>query len=478
MAIFDPSKQIQQIGADITANTERLGQQIVGREQNKTAQTQRVMAQLAAIRDEAAVMHQDILQEEIQKAHAEISDQIFKQRKDGTTKIDIKGLTGLNKTITRLKNMASNSQSAAQKYGEVLNLVNSDPYVFNKGGAYEALTNIIADPASLTLPPNELENQLAGVYTDSVDNVARTGDYIAKNYGKRVGSRDIMDGDNRINIAFDIYDGIQNELGQVTKEGMDKLQSEFTRQNGRPASQEELLRLAVRLGSSRKVTNDFGAVQQRLDQADQRLSNERNSSGIMDEKQAKDAYFRMVNGVTSRNLSEIQAAIGSQKKVKWITKQEVYENFDGNPPEGWQETLGGVGDNMPVGLMVEDEAFPLTEDGLKQAYFMSNNKNLGQDARAFMQSYQLSEDGINLYDNMVKHLGFPRRSELTPDLPNWEVYNESLINSYSAHPKDNQQQDPPKQEKSSESTKKMTWPEWSKANPGKTITEYRAYFNS
>lgn len=427
MAIFDPTRQIQELGQQTAGAVERAGQSFVQNERMKSAQTERIMSQLGAIRDEAAIMHQEFLQEEITAAQQEIAEQIFEKRKNGNTKINIRDISGLNRKISGLKNMAANSQVLAQKYGEVAAMIEKDPYVSAKETRLSSLTNIISDANYLKLPPEDVQREMMGIYSDGINRGARVGDRLGETLKtfERTVNYTLEGSDEVVTREVMGVNGIHDPTtGQITKSGEDRLREEFFKMEERMPTQEEMTQMKARLNSKYSRVSDMGSTAARI-RSDR-------AKGGMTVNQVKDSFSRFVNGITSGSISEVQAASASDKRVKFLRKSDVVSAYeDGEIPEDLKKGLDSMSDSQVVGVLIEGEPYGLTEESLKQAYIVSNNENLGQDARAWMQSHSLDESGINLFEDLRDKLGIPTDTEITPRLPSWNNWSESLINSYS-----------------------------------------------
>jgi hypothetical protein len=403
MAIYDPTQQIKELGQKATNALDKAGSSFVGMEQSKTAQTERIMGQIQSIRDEAELMHQEALQDEIDSTLSEISSEIFKQRKSGATTIDMKGFTNLNRKKASLKNMATNSKIAAKIGGDVLAMAMQDPYTMNRAEVSGSIMSAIADVDLLKMDPTELQQRMAGLYTDSVDNIAKVAD-IVKKFGVEKGQYGYQDEETkeRFNVNFSKVKGLMDNKGFVTDDGKQKIAQE-ARNQGLSFSEQDVNQVIDRLSSSRSVTRDYGTEERKLKVSEENAKTRSvvaARKAVVSNESFNDGYSRFVNGVTSGNLAESAAAAAAKDKISFITKKTFIEMTGGeNLPPEFTEILDSYSDNQKFGIQVDGEYFSLTKNGLQQAYVTSVNSSLGQDDRKALQGYKLNEDGINLYNS-------------------------------------------------------------------------------
>lgn len=332
MAIYDPTQQINQLGQNLVQGVQQAGNQFVGQRQEKIDHTQRMLDNISAIRDEAAIMHQDIMQEEIDTTLSDLSSEIFKQRKNGDTEIDFSGFAGLNRKIGKLKNLASNSQKAAQMYDQTLKMAMADKYVMNKPEVFKAMTNVISDKTMLEGNPGDLENALSTAYTGSIDKVALIGDQVMKHYGTKQYSNNRTAEDGTIYTTSGEYvNQVMNADGSISNDGEELIIREAAGA-GYQISRDEAAQVFNRLSSKRSVVSDFGKAKKAEDAAAfdrwykaQSLKQKAGENGYVDSNIPK----TMVDFFKNRNNMDVDSGVKSRNYEKArATMQESGVSID------------------------------------------------------------------------------------------------------------------------------------------------------
>jgi hypothetical protein len=434
MAIYDPTQQIKELGQKATNALDKAGSSFVGMEQSKTAQTERIMGQIQSIRDEAELMHQEALQDEIDSTLSEISSEIFKQRKSGATTIDMKGFTNLNRKKASLKNMAANSKIAAKVGGDVLAMAQKDPYVMNKPEVSSAIMSAISDVDLLKMDPTELQQMITGMYTGSIDNIARVAD-IVKGYGvSDVSEQGVDEGTGqRTTTRYKTIAQVMGKDGAVTNDGRSKIAEEAAKL-GLSFEGKDVDQVIDRLSYLTKSTTDYGDNERRLavaeENAETRAAAEARRTP-MSIKEHKDVFSRFFNGVTSGSLSEVAIAGATKSKSQYATKASLKKLFNGreNLSPEFKELFDKLEDNDILGLQINGDFFPMTPDGIKESYVVSSNSSLGKDNMKALQMGDLDTSGINLYERLIENNILPELIRNDPSLStgNWEVFTKELI---------------------------------------------------
>ena len=456
MAIFDPTQQIKDLAKRNTDTVNTTASAFNQQARNRTAQTERLMSQIQAIRDEAHSMHKEFLQEEIDSLQGELSDHIFKQRKNGA-KIDISGFEGLNQKMSKIKNMATNSQYAAELGTTVSQMIMNDKYVISPDTAIGTVMSTISDKAALTLNPKDLSNSLTAIYTGSVDQISKATDLIKSQYDARQEFRQVTEGGKVYDVQFEVRDQFQDQEGNLLSDAVSKIKTAVNERGGFDLNDEQARIVAQRLGASvsRKRNYDEEKMQMQRDAID--LKREAENKGRISKGLFFDGYSTFVNGVTSGNLNQAVKGSGAKERLTYITKKDIVDLFnedDKKIPEAWQVGLDSLPDDAPVGITNGKENYPLSEDGLKQAYRNTVNSWVNDDFRASLTSYNLDES--NIEGAKMLNQFFETNGITIPVDTNWNVMTESLIKAYPGSKQKKEEKEEESQEskevKGSEST--------------------------